>query len=597
MAKPMLMSRTSEEIKRVEISWNDIYYTLKTKKGRVDILKGVSGRVLAGDFLTIMGSSGAGKTTLLNFLSDRVQKNKFVEFSGEVLANYKNINDIAYNNYVGYVTQEDILIDTMTVKECLMFSARLKLKGTDAYVEEKVEAIILELKLEGCKNTYIGSETMKGVSGGEKKRTSIGIELITEPSVLFLDEPTSGLDSFTAAVVVGLLVSQSKKGRTVITTLHQPSSDIFSMFDKLLLMSDGLIMYHGKASECAAYFEQLEFPCPPLSNPADYFIEVLYIKKAHNLDEEERRRVQLFGEAYRNSGLNERSSSYELEGLESGKSSRKSSFFLEFKMNFLRFWLRIVRNPLLSVVRIFVLTFVGLLIDIFYYDLGKNPNNEKETNDRNGVLFFISMNLVISNLQSSVLTFPVMRRLLIKEYNSNMYGVTAFFLSKNFIDIFFDFFFTLYFGSIVYWAVGLNDSSFDRLAYFFLIAFVTQMCGGSLGFLVGTIFKRKDVAVSFTAFAMLPSMYFSGFYRAKGMPDAFSWIENLSMLKYSFQAFAKNEYEDLYDDGGAASEYIVSDLLNISMSIDKSILYLTVLMVVLRVIAWGSLQYLVRSAK
>ena len=543
-----------------------------------------------------MGSSGAGKTTLLNMLSNRVQKTKSIKYSGEILANNQNIENIAYSTYVGYVTQEDILIDTLTVKECLMFSARLKLNGSYQRINDKVDRLIEELKLDACKNTYIGSHILKGISGGEKKRTCIGIELITDPSVLFLDEPTSGLDSFTASIVISLLLTQARKGRTIISTIHQPSSDIFLMFDKLLLMSDGYILYHGKASSCAKQFARLEFKCPEFSNPADYFIEVLHIIKPHNLNEEEARRVSIFKEAYDDNKKNKnKTKSFEVGTLTSKGSLRKRGFLFQVYMNFIRFGLRVIRNPMLSAVKVFIMTFIAIIVDIFYFQLDKDGISNLRS--RNGVLFFIVINLTMSNVQGSVLSFPLMRSIMIKEYNSNMYEISAFFLAKNIVDIFTDIFITVYFGNLVYWIIGLNDNS-ENVAWFFLIALLIHMSGGSMGFVCGSLFKRAEVAMSFTSISLLPLMYFSGFYRNDTIPDAFRWIENISPLKYGFQALARNEYEGLHATGELDGKPITGmQMLGITMTVRESVMWLTVLMIFFRLLALVALQVAVKRNK
>ena len=514
----LLYSEIREEIPKIELLWSDLYFSVQNKVQTLPILKGVSGEAKPGEFLAIMGSSGAGKTTLLNLLSNRVQKTKYLQYSGEIFANNQNITEIAYTNYIGYVTQEDIILESLTVKESLMFSGRLRVKASYESISQKVDKLIKELKLENCANTLIGDHMMKGISGGERKRTSIGIELITDPSIIFLDEPTSGLDSFTASIVINLLLLQAKKGRTVISTIHQPSSDIFHMFDKLLLMSDGYILFHGKATDCISFFSRLGFSCPPLSNPSDYFIEILHINKPHNLSEEEKRRVQIFTEAYKISSLVKRSNSFEMQKLETSKIMRKTNFLFQVYMNLYRFNLRLLRNPMLTFVKLFIMTFIAIMINIFYFQLGTNADSIR---NRNGVLFFITINFVMANLQTSILSFPIMRSLLIKEYNSNMYGVTAFFIARNLNDFLLDLIVTVYFGNIVYWAVGLNPG-FSNYVNFLLIGLLVHMAGGSLGFFCGSLFKRGDVAMSFTAISMLPFLYFSGFYRNKNIPNAFA---------------------------------------------------------------------------
>lgn len=149
------------------------------------------------------------------------------------------------------------MFQTMTVRECLDFAAKLKLKGTYDEKISRVEEIVKELRLNKCQNTKIGGPLVKGVSGGERKRCSIGVELITDPNLIFLDEPTTGLDSFTATSVCDTLRELARSGRTVISTIHQPNSDIFMNFDRLMLLAKGRIIYFNDASLAVDYFGSL----------------------------------------------------------------------------------------------------------------------------------------------------------------------------------------------------------------------------------------------------------------------------------------------------------------------------------------------------
>jgi ABC-type multidrug transport system ATPase subunit len=177
------------------------------------------------------------------------------------------------------VQQDDILFQTMTVRECLEFAAKLKLPGTLAHKIARVNELIYDLKLNKCSGTRIGGPLVKGVSGGERKRTSIGVELITDPALIFLDEPTTGLDSFTATSVMEILKDLAiKDGRTVVSTIHQPNSDIFESFDRLMLLAKGKIIYMDQACLAVDYFAGIGFQCPDLSNPADYFMTIMSIE-------------------------------------------------------------------------------------------------------------------------------------------------------------------------------------------------------------------------------------------------------------------------------------------------------------------------------
>lgn len=171
----------------------------------------------------------------------------------------------------------------MTVRECLIFAARLKLPGSYEQQEARVEKLIKILKLNKCQNTIIGGPLLKGVSGGERKRTSIGVELITDPSLIFLDEPTTGLDSFTATAVMEALRDLSlNEGRTVVSTIHQPNSEIFASFDRLMLLAKGKIIYMNRADLAVDYFGGIGFQCPELTNPADYFMTMMSIESCED---------------------------------------------------------------------------------------------------------------------------------------------------------------------------------------------------------------------------------------------------------------------------------------------------------------------------
>lgn len=150
-----------------------------------------------------------------------------------------------------------------------------KVDDIDGIVQERrVEAIIAELGLEKCQHTMIGNTFLRGVSGGERKRVSIGHEMLVDPSLLLLDEPTSGLDSTTASRIIVTLQELARGGRTIITTIHQPSSRIFQMFDKLILLSGGQLLYYGRANAAMAYFTSLGFAPSFATNPADFLLDL-----------------------------------------------------------------------------------------------------------------------------------------------------------------------------------------------------------------------------------------------------------------------------------------------------------------------------------
>ncbi|KAM7272282.1 hypothetical protein ACFE04_026945 [Oxalis oulophora] len=241
--------------------------------GTKRLLNGVSGYAEPGRILAIMGPSGSGKSTLLDALSDRLAKN--VVMTGNVLLNGKKAR-LGYGG-VAYVTQEDVLLGTLTVRETITYSSHLRLPSTmtNAEIAEFVEATITEMGLQECADTLIGNWHMRGISGGEKKRLSIALEILTRPRLLFLDEPTSGLDSAAAFFVVQTLKNVASDGRTVISAIHQPSSEVFALFDDLFLLSGGETVYCGEAKMAAQFFAEAGFPCPQRRNSSDHYLRCI----------------------------------------------------------------------------------------------------------------------------------------------------------------------------------------------------------------------------------------------------------------------------------------------------------------------------------
>ncbi|WCJ33443.1 ABC-2 type transporter family protein [Euphorbia peplus] len=234
------------------------------------LLNRASGFAVPGRIMGIMGPSGSGKSTLLNALSGRLSPNVII--TGNVLLNGKQRSTASRN--ISCVTQEDHLLGTLTVIETLTYSAHLRLPSTmnNAQISEVVEETIIEMGLEGCAENKVGNWHSRGISGGEKRRLSIGLEMLTQPCLMFLDEPTSGLDSASAFFVIHALKNIALEGKIVICSIHQPSSFVFDLFDDLCLLSSGDTVYFGEAKDSIQFFSDAGFPCPTRRSPADHFL-------------------------------------------------------------------------------------------------------------------------------------------------------------------------------------------------------------------------------------------------------------------------------------------------------------------------------------
>ncbi|CAA0813226.1 ABC transporter G family member 15 [Striga hermonthica] len=257
------------------LAWQDLTVVLPNfGQGSVKkLLNGLNGYAQPGRTMAIMGPSGSGKSTLLDSLAGRLSTN--VVMDGNILLNGKK-RRLDYG-VVAYVTQEDVLLGTLTVRETLTYSAHLRLPAsmTKNEIRAIIDGTISEVGLQECADRRVGNWQVRGISGGEKKRLSIALEILVRPHILFLDEPTTGLDSAASFFVVQAIKNLAQDGRTVISSIHQPSSEVFALFDDLYLLSGGETVYFGEARMAVKFFAEAGFPCPSRRNPSDHFLRCI----------------------------------------------------------------------------------------------------------------------------------------------------------------------------------------------------------------------------------------------------------------------------------------------------------------------------------
>lgn len=282
-----------------KLEWWDVQLMLqeKDRKGnKVErrVLVNQSGELHQGQLLAIMGPSGCGKTSLLSVISGRVAYNSNFTLTGNVYFNGVPINRARFDKKIAVVAQDDTLFAYLTVRETLFLAAYFaygEIQGR-ATTDAIVDAVMKELNLTTASETLVGSSTQRGVSGGEYRRVLIGKELMKKPRTIFLDEPTSGLDAFQAFAVIESMKTLAARNKIVVSVIHQPRSSIFALFDLLLLLSAGRLMYFGKASQAVAYFSAMGYPCPAHFNPADFFLDLLSVNaKSSALETESRTRI------------------------------------------------------------------------------------------------------------------------------------------------------------------------------------------------------------------------------------------------------------------------------------------------------------------
>ncbi|XP_066167769.1 ABC transporter G family member 28 isoform X2 [Oryza sativa Japonica Group] len=267
---------TDEDIRtrpRIEIAFKDLTLTLKGSKKK--LLRSVTGKLMPGRVAAVMGPSGAGKTT---FLSAIAGKATGCETTGMVLINGKMEPIRAYKKIIGFVPQDDIVHGNLTVQENLWFNARCRLSADMSKADKVlvVERVIEALGLQAVRDSLVGTVEQRGISGGQRKRVNVGLEMVMEPSVLILDEPTSGLDSSSSLLLLRALRREALEGVNISMVVHQPSYTLYKMFDDLILLAKGgLTVYHGPVKKVEEYFSGLGIVVPDRVNPPDYYIDIL----------------------------------------------------------------------------------------------------------------------------------------------------------------------------------------------------------------------------------------------------------------------------------------------------------------------------------
>ncbi|XP_036392395.1 broad substrate specificity ATP-binding cassette transporter ABCG2-like [Megalops cyprinoides] len=537
------------------LTFQNLRYCIQESRGpfrrrgpEKEILKDVSGIMRPG-MNAIMGPTGSGKTSLLDVIAGR--KDPQGLRSGQVLVDSKVVtSDLRLSS--AYVVQDDILMGTLTVRENLAFSGNLRLSRAEYSSkdkEEKVSSVIRELGLQDCADTKIGTEFLRGVSGGERKRCSIGMELITSPSLLFLDEPTTGLDANTANSIISLLHRLSRNGKTIIFSIHQPRYSIFRQFDHLTLMNRGEIIYAGAASRAMEYFEELGYQREPFNNPADFFLDITNGDIVPTLDspkaELEKNPLAV---QYRESALYSQVTEQLRQMTQAVDPSvravrEKASYATPFHYQFMvlagRTIKNILRNPQTSYAQMALNIFFAVLVGLIYFQI---PHTLPEAlQNRVGAFFFLIINMVFGNL-SAVELFINERALFIHENSSGYYRTSVYFLAKVFADLLPNRILPIFiFSSISYYMMGLKPDA-DAFFLFALTMSLVSLAAVGLAFLVSASVASFAMANILIALPYVFMMVFGGFLvNLNSMLNWLSWLKWVSIFRYGLEAVTINE--------------------------------------------------------
>ncbi|KAJ9174892.1 hypothetical protein P3X46_013492 [Hevea brasiliensis] len=574
----------------VFLSWKDLWVTVRDgRHGSRSILQGLTAYAQPGELLAIMGPSGCGKSTLLDALAGRLNSNTMQ--AGEILINGHK-QALAYGTSA-YVTQDDNLVATLTVREAVYYSAQLQLPDSMSNSEkkERAERTIREMGLQDAMNTRIGGWGAKGLSGGQKRRVSICIEILTHPKLLFLDEPTSGLDSAASYYVMSRIASLGRNNgirRTIILSIHQPSSEVFQLFNNLCLLSSGKMVYFGPASAANEFFTLNGFPCPTYQNPSDHFLKTINRDFGRDLEQgmgdamptEEviNTLIQSYtsSETYQDVRKKVAEINTEDYGAILEKKRSHASFLNQFLVLTRRSFVNMYRDIGYYWLRLFV--YVGLAFGLatIYYDLGSSYGSIQA---RGSLLMFISTFLTFMAI-GGFPSFVEEMKVFVRERLNGHYGTTAFIFSNTFSSMPFLLVISLIPGAIAYYLTGLQKG-FDHFLCFASIIFASMILVESVMMVVASIVPNFLMGIIAGAGIQGLMILGGGFFRLPNdLPKPF-WkypLYHIAFHKYAYQGMFKNEFEGLKFQSNQAAggipriingEEILRDVWQVEMGYSK----------------------------
>ncbi|XP_043255869.1 ATP-binding cassette sub-family G member 4-like [Colletes gigas] len=521
----------------IDIEFSNISY--EAREGFLSppkkILKGISGTFKAGELTAIMGPSGAGKSTLLNILTgfERDKWNGAIDYIGkEGKHTWKE-----YRKQSCYIQQDDKLHPLFTVLEAMRMAVCLKIGSS---LSRKAQEMLIDDVLDNLDLSKTKETKCSQLSGGQRKRLSIALELVDNPPVMFLDEPTTGLDSQSSYQCIRLLHSLAKAGRTIVCTIHQPSAAVYEMFDNVYFLAEGRCMYDGATKNTISYLAKIGLQCPKYHNPADYILEVISKEYGDYND-------QLFKLANSNerSWRSNTSQTLKKKTVANCKNESKATVLIKPPSEMERFFVlmhrcmvQLFRDWTVTHLKLLLHLVVGILLGVLYTDAGKDGG---KTISNVGFFVVTSVYLCYTSMMPAVLKFPSEFSTLKKERFNNWYQLRTYYAASVICSVPMQMLYAIVYSSPSYF---LSDQPADtnRFLMFLAVAILTTLIAESFGILIGTLLNPVNgtFMASIITCAMLVLTGFLALY--SHIPIILYYASYLSYLKYSVHAFVHTIY-------------------------------------------------------
>ncbi|NWJ00365.1 ABCG8 protein, partial [Crypturellus undulatus] len=581
----------------------------------VSVIQNLNLKVKSGQMLAVIGSTAGGKTSLLDVITCRDHGGKIK--SGQILINDKTSTPQLVKKCIAHVRQDDRLLPHLTVKETLLFVAKLRLPKffSDSQRKKRVDDVIAELRLRQCANTRVGSEYLRGVSGGERRRVGIGVQLLWNPGILILDEPTSGLDSFTAHNLVMTLSRLARGNRLVLLSVHQPRSDIFQLFDLVLLLTSGVTIYSGTARDMVQYFTELGYPCPKYSNPADFYVDLTSIDKQNREKEmESQRRANTLASLFREKVKDFDNFLWKVtEGNDSDDttSSKKSSHgdseesinmpchssdhlpgvLKQFTVLLSRQVSNDFRDLSTLLIHGFEALLMSLLIGFLYYGHDKSRLSIRDTT---ALLYMIGALTPFTVILDVIAKCHSERAMLYHDLEDGMYSVSPYFFAKILGELPEHCAFVIIYAIPIYWLANLNPEP-EHFLMNFLFVWLAVYCARTMALWVAALLPTLQLS------AFFGNVLFTSFYLSGGFVISLEnlwtvpfWISKISFLRWNFQGLMQVQFNELtYEITiGNITLPIPGKIVTRSLDLDSQPLYVSYLILTGIIIVFLILYYL-----